>query len=164
MGGVGDALGCDAGPQGGFTHGHVVAATALGNASDVAASYGAGWLATDNLGARWKLDGVAPHARLVLYDAQVTPSTLSCADPSRNALSVGTLYLDNTPGVGVAGGRVLPRGAHVQLLVGHDEQQHLRHQRDTHGPVPVRSPGRGALRLRRQRRQRTSTATSSLTR
>ena len=153
VGGVGDALGCDAGPQGGFTHGHVVAATALGNASDVAASYGAGWLATDNLGARWKLDGVAPHARLVLYDAQVTPSTLSCADPSKNALSVGTLYLDDTPGSGSLGDALRPRGAHVQFLVGHDGQQRLRHQRAARGPVPVRSPGRGAVRLRRQQRR-----------
>ncbi len=103
VGGVGDALGCDAGPQGGFTHGHVVAATALGNASDVETAYGPGWRAADALGGSWKLDGVAPRAKLVLYDAQVTPSTLSCADATKNGLLVGTLYLDGVAGSGSLG-------------------------------------------------------------
>ncbi len=103
--GAGDALGCDAR---GFTHGHAVAATALGNATDVAGGYGARWLATDTNGGRWKLDGVAPRAKLMLYDAHATPSTGTCG----NALSVGTLYLDDTPGAGSLG-EAHARGARV---------------------------------------------------
>ncbi len=92
FGGAGDDQGCDATTSGGFTHGHTVAATALGWATNVTASYGQGFVALDEDGNPWKLDGVAPLAKLVAYDAQATPSTLSCSDPAAGGLNVGDLY------------------------------------------------------------------------
>jgi len=103
VGGTGDSLGCDAGPQGGFTHGHTVSATALGNATNVPGGYGTGWTVSDFRGNQWKVDGVAPRALLLAYDAHVTPSTLSCGDPTISGLTVGTIYTDNTPGSGSLG-------------------------------------------------------------
>ena len=47
FGGSGDLLGCDNATTSGVTHGHTVAAVALGNATRVPASYGHGWQATD---------------------------------------------------------------------------------------------------------------------
>jgi hypothetical protein len=102
-GGQGDLLGCDAPAQGGFTHGHVVAATALGNATEnLPGGYGTQWNATDQFGNLWKLDGVAPHALLIAYDAQITPPNASCADPLLDGIFPGDIY--NASGVGVARG------------------------------------------------------------
>ena len=97
FGGSGDDQGCDATTSGGLTHGHTVAATALGWATDVLPGYiddgsGKGYEAIDADGNPWKLDGVAPRAVLVAYDAQVTPATLSCDDPMAGGLSLGLLY------------------------------------------------------------------------
>ncbi len=86
--GVGDLLGCDADLSDGYTHGHLVSALALGNATDVEPPYGPGW---GKLGNR-ALDGVAPGARLIAYDAQLTPAVGSCADPLLATLSPGDLY------------------------------------------------------------------------
>ena len=92
FGGSGDLLGCDAAPSGGFTHGHTVSATALGNGTAVPVSYGAGWQALDANQNPWHLDGVAPRAKLVAYDASLTPASGSCEDPGQGGISPGTLY------------------------------------------------------------------------
>ena len=98
FGGSGDLLGCDASTSGGVTHGHTVAVVALGNATDVAGSYGTPWRGVDRNGNAWKLDGVAPKARLIAYDAQITPLTGRCDDPTQidpvnpTALDVGDLF------------------------------------------------------------------------
>jgi hypothetical protein len=103
FGGLGDLTGCDAGPSGGYSHGHVVAATALGNATAVPGSYGTGWQLEDNNGNLWKIDGVAKGAKLVAYDAQQTPAATSCADPLLNTISPGDLYSGGATGsLGVA--------------------------------------------------------------
>jgi hypothetical protein len=80
FGGSGDLLGCDGNTTSGVTHGHTVAAVALGNATRVAAGYGTGFNAVDGSGNFWGLDGVAPKARLVSYDGQITPLTGRCDD------------------------------------------------------------------------------------
>ena len=80
FGGSGDLLGCDGNTTSGVTHGHTVAAVALGNATKVPVSYGTGFHGTDRAGNFWGLDGVAPKARLVAYDGQVTPLTGRCDD------------------------------------------------------------------------------------
>jgi len=90
FGGSGDLLGCDAMFSGGYTHGHIVAATALGNATKVNASYGGGW--TIPGGGPRALDGVAPGAMLLAYDAQITPTNTSCDDPALSGLFVGNIY------------------------------------------------------------------------
>ena len=94
FGGQGDLLGCDAPQQGGFTHGHVVAATALGNATNVDTMQygGSGFVGSDTQGNPWALDGVAPGAVLVAYDGQITPQSVSCADPLQDTISPGDLY------------------------------------------------------------------------
>jgi len=92
-GGSGDTSGCDAPAQGGFTHGHVVSATAMGNATEVDVAYGgAGWFAFDTLNNPWKLDGVAPRAKVVAYDGQQTPVNGSCGDPLLSGIVPGDLY------------------------------------------------------------------------
>ncbi len=91
FGGEGDFLGCDD-PLRGGTHGHFVAAHALGNATGVDPGYGPGFTATDSSGNLWDLDGVAPGALLVFFDAQVTPLVGPCADPSKDAINPGDLY------------------------------------------------------------------------
>jgi hypothetical protein len=89
----GDLLGCDATISGGSTHGHTVAATAAGLATSVdEGAYGAGWQAFDEEGNPWSLDGVAPGARVLAYDAQETPNVLNCDDPGAGGLVVGTTY------------------------------------------------------------------------
>ncbi len=108
FGGGGDALGCDAPTSGAFTHGHTVSATALGNASDVPAGFCNGptpcpFFAADTTGKLWKLDGVAPRAKLLMYDGQTTPSTLGCDTGPGAGISPGNLYTDNTPGSGTMG-------------------------------------------------------------
>lgn len=108
FGGGGDTLGCDAPASGGFTHGHTVSATALGNASDVPSGYCDGptpcpFFATDSTGKQWKIDGVAPRAKLLMYDGQTTPSTLGCDTGPGAGISPGNLYTDNTPGSGALG-------------------------------------------------------------
>ena len=90
--GSGDLLGCDQPTTSGFTHGHVVAATALGNATDVPTRYGGGWQKADTAGVVWPIDGVAPRAVLVAYDANVTPIQGSCGDPTNSGLVVGDIY------------------------------------------------------------------------
>ena len=107
FGGNGDLSGCDAPPQDGFTHGHLVAATALGNATGVGAEYGGpGWLAYDVHGNPWKLDGLAPKAVLVAYDGQVTPLNGSCRDGSGADIDPGDLY--NPVGSGACPGHGCP--------------------------------------------------------
>jgi hypothetical protein len=62
FGGTGDLLGCDAGPSGGYTHGHTVSAGALGNATNaLAGTYGLPYRAENPnvAGQFWDLDGVA---------------------------------------------------------------------------------------------------------
>src|SRR5262249_54816916 len=98
FGGSGDLLGCDAVTTNGFTHGHMVAAVALGNATRVAASYGAGWQANDLQGNPWDLDGIAPKARLIAYDAGLTPSTGNCINPQLDSLNPGTIYTSPSGG------------------------------------------------------------------
>jgi hypothetical protein len=89
----GDLLGCDATISGGSTHGHTVAATATGLATGVdEGTYGTGWQAIDEEGNPWSLDGVAPGARVLAYDAQETPNVLNCDDPGAGGLVVGTTY------------------------------------------------------------------------
>ncbi len=80
FGGGGDLLGCDSSTTGGVTHGHTVAAVALGNATRVPVSYGTPYNGVDTSGNFWGLDGLAPLARLVAYDGQVTPLTGRCDD------------------------------------------------------------------------------------
>ena len=97
FGGSGDLLGCDSPQQGGFTHGHVVSTTALGNGTDVAGGYGLPWFAFDTQGDPWDLDGVAMRAKLVAYDGQVTPPTVSCGDPLQDTITPGDLWNAVTP-------------------------------------------------------------------
>ena len=80
-----------------MTHGHSVAAVALGNATNVPGSYGTAWRGVDGSGNFWGLDGVAPKARLIAYDGQITPLSGRCddvtqIDPFPTALDVGNLY------------------------------------------------------------------------
>jgi len=99
FGGSGDLLGCDGNTTSGVTHGHTVAVVALGNATKVPGSYGAGYVGVDGGGNSWGLDGVAPKARLVAYDAQVTPLTGRCDDPTLGNLLPGDLYTAPSSGV-----------------------------------------------------------------
>ena len=98
FGGSGDLLGCDASTTSGVTHGHTVAAVALGNATKVAVSYGTAWRGVDGSGNFWGLDGVAPKARLIAYDGQITPLSGRCDDVTQidpvnpTALNVGNLF------------------------------------------------------------------------
>jgi hypothetical protein len=98
FGGTGDLLGCDSGTTGARTHGHTVAVVALGNATKVPISYGAAWHGVDGSGNFWGLDGLAPKARLIAYDGQITPLFGRCDDPTQidpvspTALDVGNLY------------------------------------------------------------------------
>ncbi len=114
FGGTGDLLGCDAPQSGGFTHGHTVSAGALGNGTDVnqAVYGGPGFTITDAGGNPWKLDGVAPGAKLAAYDAQVTPSSgLGCDDPGQGGIVTGDLY--SAPSGGVLGDAYVNRGAKI---------------------------------------------------
>ncbi len=92
--GSGDMLGCDSSGSGSFTHGHMVSSTALGNASITPSSYGGSFFATDTTGKQWKVDGVAPRAKVLIYDAQVTPASgLGCETPVGGGdLLPGDLY------------------------------------------------------------------------
>jgi hypothetical protein len=99
FGGDGDLLGCDNASTSGFTHGHMVAAIALGNATHVPASYGQGWQANDAQGNPWDLDGIAPKARLIAYDGGVTPASGNCIDPALGSLDPGTIYSGPSGGV-----------------------------------------------------------------
>lgn len=94
FGGSGDLFGCDAPVAGGFTHGHVVSGTALGNATATPTSYGGSWVAYLPVYSmsNWKLDGVAPRAKLVAYDANITSTTTSCEDPAVSGIYPGNLY------------------------------------------------------------------------
>jgi hypothetical protein len=92
FGGLGDLLGCDNTSTSGFTHGHMVSIVALGNATRVPAGYGTGWQAKDLQGNPWDLDGIAPRARLIAYDAGLTPTSGNCDDPRHDGLDPGTLY------------------------------------------------------------------------
>ena len=99
FGGDGDLLGCDAPASDGVTHGHAVAAVALGRASKVdPAVYGDPFYAWDEWGRPWSLDGVASGAVLVTYDAQRTPAATSCDDPMVDTLTPGDLYSGSTTG------------------------------------------------------------------
>jgi hypothetical protein len=100
FGGSGDLLGCDSYAQGGYTHGEMVAATAMGNGTVTDLSYGGSWAATDPAtGRRWKLDGVAPKAKLLAYDAQVTNANAACAavNLTTGDLAPGLLYTAGAP-------------------------------------------------------------------
>jgi hypothetical protein len=124
--GDGDDSGCDAGPQGGFTHGHVVAATAVGNATDIV-DLSTGWdasvkfYAPDQSNLDWALDGVAPGAKVAILDANDTPAATSCTDPEVNELTIGPNYYTglnptavcpgaNCPGFLQVGYRAAPSG------------------------------------------------------
>jgi hypothetical protein len=99
FGGDGDLRGCDAPASDGFTHGHTVAAVALGRATRVdTAEFGEPFFALDAFGNAWGLDGLAPGAVLVSYDAQRTPAATSCADPMLDTLAPGDLYSDGNAG------------------------------------------------------------------
>jgi hypothetical protein len=99
FGGDGDLFGCDASPSAGFTHGHVVATTALGNATAVSpTSYGNPYFAYDDAGNPWRLDGVAKGAMLVAYDGQRTPAATPCSDPMLDTLAPGDLYSSPSDG------------------------------------------------------------------
>ena len=95
-GGIGDDQGCDAGPQGGNTHGHIVSATAVGNATNIVDS--ATWnstttfTATDTTENAWALDGVAPGAKMTAVDANMTPQATSCNDPIVAGVTIGPNY------------------------------------------------------------------------
>ncbi len=104
FGGSGDETGCDAPAQGGFTHGHVVATTAAGWATNfLPASYGdadsdgvGDGIRAEDINAPgnfWDLDGVAPAASIVAYDGQVQPPVgESCGDPLFDNIVPGLLY------------------------------------------------------------------------
>ena len=105
--GGGDLLGCDESTTGGVTHGHTVAAVALGNATKVPLSYGTPYKGVDTSGNFWGLDGLAPKARLVAYDGQVTPLTGRCDDVTQiptplvgiSPLDTGDLYTAPSAGL-----------------------------------------------------------------
>jgi hypothetical protein len=94
FGGVGDLQGCDLNSSGGFTHGHVVSATALGRPTDNpnTADPDDVWTVFDDEVNPWKVDGVAPGAKLIAYDGQLTPAAVSCADPLQDTITPGDLY------------------------------------------------------------------------
>ncbi|MBD3869205.1 MAG: S8 family serine peptidase, partial [Acidobacteria bacterium] len=92
FGGLGDTSSCDDPLLGGFTHGQVVSATALGWATDVDPAYGTGFFALDIAGNQFSLDGVAPKAKLVFYDGNQTPATGNCGNPESGGISPGDLY------------------------------------------------------------------------
>lgn len=109
FGGAGDLEGCDG--ETGFTFGHLAAATALGNASNVPAGYGAGW---EPFLSR-RLDGVAPGARLVAFDADAG----GCADPMADTLLPGDLYFQALPEMSSLGrGREVHDGRTFLLTFG----------------------------------------------
>ena len=91
--GAGDLLGCDSSLSGGSTHGHVVASVAAGNATDTFPGYGgASFLFTPPPDRNpWKVDGVAPGALIVAYDAQKTPAAGGSLCGSE--ITIGNLYL-----------------------------------------------------------------------
>ncbi len=111
FGGLGDTLSCDDPLLGGFTHGQVVAATALGWATDVDTAYGTGFFALDENGNQWALDGVAPEAKVVFYDGNVTPATGNCGDAENDGIRPGNLY--TSPSDGSLGVSHTTHGAHV---------------------------------------------------
>ncbi len=91
--GSGDLLGCDAPMTGGFTHGHIVASVAVGNASRTAASYGGSWYAIDpNTQRPWAIDGVAKGAKIGVFDCQVSTTLAACAGPTATTLKPGLAY------------------------------------------------------------------------
>ncbi|MCP3982208.1 MAG: S8 family serine peptidase [bacterium] len=96
FGGRGDLVGCDAPSQGGFTHGHVVAAIAAGWASDDLPGYYGGRVVHRNpepgVTDTWRADGVAKKARLVVYDGQITPAAVACSDPLQDTIFTGDLW------------------------------------------------------------------------
>lgn len=98
-GGSGDTKSCDEGSSGGFTHGHTVSCTALGNASDVPPSYGDPEFFYDEYENPWKIDGVAKGALLLMYDCYVTPATGVCSQ----GCTAGDLYNASSPGSSVLG-------------------------------------------------------------
>ena len=143
-------LGCDAGPQGGFTHGHVVAAHGARQRQPTSprATARAGWPPTTSARAgsstAWlPMPGwcsTTPRSRRAPCPAPTHRRTRS---PWERSTSI------TRPGSGSLGDAYARGRAGVQLLVGYDGQQRLRHQRAARRPVPVRSPRRGAVRLRR---------------
>ncbi len=91
--GSGDLLGCDSPMTGGFTHGHIVASVALGNASRTAASYGGSWYAIDqNTKRPWAIDGVAKGAKIGVFDCQVSTTVTACDGPTATTLKPGLAY------------------------------------------------------------------------
>jgi hypothetical protein len=98
-GGSGDTQSCDDITSGGYTHGHTVSSTAMGNASDVPAGYGTPWYFQDGSGNDWKIDGVAKGALLAKYDCYSTPTTGSCSE----GCSAGDLYNPISPALSVLG-------------------------------------------------------------
>jgi hypothetical protein len=102
FGGDGDFQGCDDPDLGGGTHGHVVAATALGNATNIV-NLTTGWnpavsyVLTEDVNLQeWAVDGVAPGATLALLDANSTPAAGTCDDPTVAGISTGPNYYSGT--------------------------------------------------------------------
>ncbi len=111
--GTGDETGCDAGPQGGLTHGHIVAATAVGNATNIV-DLSTGWdanvkfYAPDSSDLDWTLDGVAPGGKVSVLDALVTPAAASCDDPIVNGLTAGPLWFTGVNDTAACPGATCP--------------------------------------------------------
>ncbi len=95
FGGTGDLYSCDASTSGGYTHGHVVSSTALGNASDVPPSYGTPYYFYGPLGNEWKIYGVAKGALLLMYDCYDTPYPGPCDE----GCDPGDLYTAPSGGI-----------------------------------------------------------------
>ncbi len=101
LGGKGDLESCDAPENASYTHGHIAAAIAVGNATNIDAAYDpgeTGFQGEDPLGGQWNMDGVAPGAKLVAYDAAITPPSIGCDDPQQLGVDPGNLYTSPSGG------------------------------------------------------------------
>lgn len=96
FGGDGDMMGCDDPDLGAGTHGHVAAAAALGNATnivDATTGHAGGFFALEDVtDDPWAVDGVAPGATLALLDANSTPAAGTCDDPTVAGITTGPNY------------------------------------------------------------------------
>jgi hypothetical protein len=91
-GGSGDGQSCDDITSGSYTHGHVVASAALGNATDVPPLYGDPYHFYGKDDNPWKIDGVAKGALLLMYDCHETPVVGFC----ELSCSPGDLYYNKS--------------------------------------------------------------------
>ena len=97
FGGNGDTLGCDDPGSGGLTHGHTVAAVTLGNAAFNDGQPEITVEDPDNPGNFFRVVGVAPGAKVSVFDAQDTPAVASCGDPLLGTFFVGDLWAAGAP-------------------------------------------------------------------